>query len=408
MDGWMCGWMDVLPSVRSSICPSVCVRARMRACVRVWTCACVRARARVRLHVHSPTPAFEAAYIVLSLCEQMEETEQVAELVQAVTSCWPRAPKTAVACASEWEDAHVELCERAQAAMATLHADTESVRKRHAFEARLFELQCNRYAVQPLRSGRMILPPVAPGDAGSHTARPSTAPSPDLAGGTEGQGRFATARASRKNGNQAESKNSNGSKSARAPDESREGEVPLSREEVEAIRLLEATAKPLGADGFMVGERALASPRGGPWAYRPVSGGRSTQNGNGEPTKVPTAPGFKLSRSIWGPRANFSYSRSFYDEEETRSAIFKRDWALARTNDRLEKLIVRRSTMLSPEDAIKMTTKVLWSHHRLIYSLFDFYSAFGPTANTSTVQVNYSAFHTAHHTCALKAVIGCG
>ena len=94
--------------------------------------------------------------------------------------------------------------------------------------------------------------------------------------------------------------------------------------------------------------------------------------------------GWRLEESIWAPRAEQCDAKDFYDNERVEQRMFDLDWSRARNANELSRVIVRHDDNATVDadgdgvaDEVSEVEQVLWEHHHLIYTAFDFFASLG-------------------------------
>ena len=95
---------------------------------------------------------------------------------------------------------------------------------------------------------------------------------------------------------------------------------------------------------------------------------------------------WKIEESIWKPRRKWADSRDFYDTDESMMRALENDLKMACSGDGLVRLVARHHTsptakggggVPSAADLMEQVKQALWTHHHMIYCIFDVYAALG-------------------------------
>ena len=93
-----------------------------------------------------------------------------------------------------------------------------------------------------------------------------------------------------------------------------------------------------------------------------------------------------ISKSVFGPRARASESRSYFDHgTQAEKRAFEVDWRRINEKSRVQRLFVRESG--GDEEAWKLVKKLLWKHFPLLYDVFDYYATIGD-GDAFSIQMN--------------------
>ena len=101
-----------------------------------------------------------------------------------------------------------------------------------------------------------------------------------------------------------------------------------------------------------------------------------------------------ISKSVFGPRARTSESRSYFDHgTQAEKRAFEVDWRRINEKSRVQRLFVRESG--GDEEAWKLVKKLLWKHFPLLYDVFDYYATIGD-GDAFSIQVRWRSAMLCH------------
>lgn len=104
---------------------------------------------------------------------------------------------------------------------------------------------------------------------------------------------------------------------------------------------------------------------------------------------------WSLDNSIWAPRRQWCDARDFYDTDSVHRRMFECDWERALSHSSLSIFIVRNDDDGGADadgdgrpDEIDEVRDVVWEHHQLLTTVFDFYASRGSSRDPFCISQN--------------------